>query len=155
MTKILSVFLSLLLVPVLAFGKNACPTLSDQDYVDYLTLKTVTVKLEDSEEFRSQKISGTLSVTFQKDGKLIEHAEFKSKQGAGTFDVVADWSVLNAVLSIHLVSATHSDTGNEKLNTLLDYMADRIMEQPDATIPLNNCDNFKRSLNGISMIMKS
>jgi hypothetical protein len=155
MSKSIAFFLSLLLIPVLALGQSACPTLSDQEYIDFLADQPATVQVDQFDDFPVKNFSGVATITFHRDGKLTEHVQFSCKQGSGTVDIVADWSVVNAVLSIHLVSTTHSDTGNKKLNDLLDTMFKVMWTEPDASAPLNYCDNFKRSLNGISFLNKT
>lgn len=154
MSKSIALFLSLLLIPVLSFGHSACPTLSDQEYIDFLTAQPMTIQVDNFDDFTGMNITGTATTTFQKDGKLTEHVQFKCKLGAGIVDVVADWSVVNAILSIHLVNTTHSDTGNNKLNNLLDAMFEKMWTEPDISAPLNYCDNFMRSRNGCSFLNK-
>ena len=154
MSKYITLFLSLLLIPVLSLGQSVCPTLSDQEYIDFLTAQPMTIQVDNSDDFPGMSITGTATTTFQKDGKLTEHVQFKCRLGAGVVDVVADWSVVNAILSIHLVNTTHSDTGNKKLNNLLDTMFERMWTEPDVSAPLNYCDNFKRSVNGFSFLNK-
>lgn len=152
MSKYLAFFLSLLLIPTLSFGQSACPTLSDQEYIDFLTAESKTVPVENFDDFPDINLTGIGTITFQNDGKLIEHVEFRSKLGSGTVDLVVNWSVINATLTLHLVSATHSDTGNKKLNRLLDNMFEGMWTEPDLSAPLNWCDNFKRSLSGFSFL---
>ena len=152
MSKSIAFFLSLLLFPVLSFGQSACPTLSDQEYIDFITAESATVAVDNFDDFPGVKVTGDATITFRKDGKLIEHVQFRCKLGSGTVDIVADWSVVNAILSIHLFSVTHSDTGNKKLNGMLDNMFEKMWAEPDASAPLNYCGNFKRSLNGISFL---
>lgn len=159
MSKFVAFFASLLLIPVLALGQNTCPTLTDNEYADFIVAQSTTVSLDDVEGLAEMGVQGTATITMTRngqltEGKMLEHVKFKSKLGRGTIDIEADWSVHNALLSIHLVDARHSDTGNSELNRLLDEMLDEVKASPDVSAPLNYCDNFKRSLRGMSFLTK-
>lgn len=159
MSKFVAFFASLMLIPVLALGQNSCPTLTDNEYADFFVAQSTTVSLDDVEELAEMGVHGTATITFTRngqltEGKMVEHVNFRSKLGRGTVDIEADWSVRNAVLTIHLVDAKHSDTGNRELNRMLDEMVDQIKSTPDVSAPLNYCDNFKRSLRGMSFLTK-
>ena len=154
MSKMIAFFASLLLIPSLALGYNSCPTLSDQQYVDFLTAKPFIYPITDEDDILGINFTGTAKLTFRKNYTVTEHVNFRSDIGNGTIDLNANWSVHSAVLSVHITSAKHSDTRNKTLNQFLDAMVEELKANPDMNIPLNDCDNFKRSLKGYSLIMR-
>ncbi len=133
MKKIFSVFIALLIVPSLVFATGQCKRLSDEQYRNQLTSHPQVVPFNDNGK------TGTLTISYDKNGIGKANVTFKCYFGAGVFDVEFDWSVNNAILHRHMTKAWHNDTHSKQLNNELDYWVQGTLEDPDEDVPLDTC----------------
>lgn len=85
--------------------------------------------------------TGTVTITYAKDGRAKCHIDFKGYHGSGTIDNNFTWSVNNAILHTHTTSCSHSDTHNKKLNKYLDKLISSMLENSDFDEPVDEFIN--------------